>query len=53
VVLLIADYTYIHPSPTGGIALLIWPLHQLAAISVLALIAWLFGWRPRPDFMKE
>ena len=52
VVLLIGDYTYFHPSSTGGIALLIWPLYQLAAIVVLCLIACLFGWRPRPDFMK-
>jgi hypothetical protein len=39
-------------SSTGGFIFFTWPLLQWAAIVVAFLVALLFGWRVRPDFMK-
>jgi len=53
VILIVVDFIYIHPSSMGGVALLIWPVFQLAATVALVLLASLFGWRMRPDFLKD
>jgi hypothetical protein len=39
-------------SSTGGFIFFTWPLAQWAAIILAFLVALLFGWRMRPDFMK-
>jgi hypothetical protein len=53
VILLVADFTYFHPSSMGGVALIFWPLLQLAATLLLVLLACLFGWRIQPEFLKD
>jgi hypothetical protein len=40
-------------SSTGGFVFFTWPLIQWAAIIVAFLVALLFGWRMRPDFMND
>jgi len=53
IILVFVDGAFIHPSSTAGIALLVWPLIQLIAIIAVAVVASLFGWRIRPDFLKN
>jgi hypothetical protein len=52
-VLAVVYTVYIPSSSTASVALLVWPLYQLAAVLVAALLACLFGWRMRPDFLRE
>lgn len=53
VVWAIIDYRYIHPSSTGALGLMLLPILQAAAILVVFLVAMLFGWRMRADFLKD
>jgi len=45
------DVAYVHPSSTGGFVFLTWPLVQWIAIAIVSIVAFLLGWRRRPDFM--
>ncbi|MEA3031194.1 MAG: hypothetical protein QOG13_2519 [Sphingomonadales bacterium] len=44
--------SFVHPSSTGGLVFLSWPLLQWAAVAVAFPVALAFGWRMRPDFLK-
>lgn len=56
-VLLIASFCWeflsVRSSSTGGLIFFSWPLLQWAAIGVAFLVALLFGWRMRPDFLRD
>ncbi|MEA3047007.1 MAG: hypothetical protein QOJ53_1339 [Sphingomonadales bacterium] len=43
---------YRHGNSTSGIAFLFLPVGQWGAFGIVFLLALLFGWRMRPDFLK-
>ena len=46
------EYAASLSSSTGGFIFITWPLLQWTAVLIAFLVALLFGWRMRPDFMK-
>lgn len=47
------DVLFVHPSSMGGMVFITWPLAQWIAIVIVSIVAFLLGWRGRPDFLNE
>jgi len=50
---LIVRQLYLYPGPLSGVVFIPWPVAQWVVLGVVFLAALLFGWRMRPDFLRD
>ena len=53
VVWVVVDFLYLHPSAFGGVSLILLPFVHATGLLIMFLGAMLFGWRMRPDFLRN